>query len=105
MQLEAEEQATERRPAQAEVKAKSRAVQQQQPVKPAAESTTKHPAKQPAKSGKVQRKIQAPAAGSADDLNNAYGNFFVACAHDTNLMKRKKCDQDPDCAKIEKQLI
>ena len=22
----------------------------------------------------------------------------------TNFMKRKKCDQDPDCAKIEKQL-
>ena len=48
--------------------------------------------------------MQAPAAGSADDLNNAYNNFFVACAQDTNLMKRKKIDQDPGCAKIEKQL-
>ena len=60
-----------------------------QPAKPAAESTAKQPAKQPAKSAncKVQRKMQAPAASSADDLNNAYDNFFVACAQDTNLMK------------------
>ena len=48
--------------------------------------------------------MQVPAAGSAYDLNNAYDNFFFNCAQATNSMKRKKCDQHPGCAKVEKQL-
>lgn len=81
-------------------------------TKPAAKPAAKQAAKQAAKpapkpapkSAKVQRKMQAPAAASGDDLNNLYGSFLLDCAEGTNSMKRKKCDQDPDCAKVEKEL-